>query len=133
MLVGGCIGVQLDGCCGRHSIVNVQNKSLSYCHNPLHLLQYPPRSAQPSLASKPQQLPTGTVSCRGHGWTGRGQLRAEPFSRVGPELLLIPPANRVGGGCCSEETGRSTSRSAFAQVVGLLNTYLPLTVIVFRD
>ena len=35
------------------------------------------------------------------------------FSRVGPELLLIPPANRVGGGCCSEETGRSTSRSAF--------------------
>ena len=45
--------------------------------------------------------------------------------------LLIPPANRVGGGFCSEETGRSTSRSAFVQVVGLLNTYLPLTVIVF--
>ena len=37
----------------------------------------------------------------------------------------------LGGGCCSEETGRSTSRSAFVQVVGLLNTYLPLTVIVF--
>ena len=50
-------------------------------------------------------------------------------SRVGPELMLIPPANRVAGGCCSEETGRSTSRSAFVQVVGLLNTYLPLTVI----
>ena len=29
----------------------------------------------------------------------------------------------LGGGCCSEETGRSTSRSAFVQVVGLLNTY----------
>ena len=41
--------------------------------------------------------------------------------------LLIPPANRVGGGCCSEETGRSTSRSAFVQVMGLPNTYLPLT------
>ena len=65
----------------------------------------------------------------GCGWTGRGQLRAGPFSRVGPELLLVPPANRVGGGCCSEETGRSTSRSAFVHVVGLLNTYLPLTVI----
>ena len=51
---------------------------------------------------------------------------------MGPELLLIPPANRVGGGCYPEETGRSTSRSAFVQVVvGLLNTYLPLTVIVF--
>ena len=50
---------------------------------------------------------------------------------MGPELLLIPPANRVGGGCCPEETGRSTSRSAFGQVVGLLNTYLPLAVIVF--
>ena len=37
----------------------------------------------------------------------------------------------VGGGCCSEETGRPTSRSAFVQVVGLLNTYRPLTVIVF--
>ena len=61
----------------------------------------------------------------------RGQLRAGPFSRVGPGLLLIPPANRVGGGCCSEETGRPTSRSAFVQVVGLLNTYLPLTVTVF--
>ena len=46
-------------------------------------------------------------------------VRAGPFSRVGPELLLIPPANRVGGGCCSEETGRSTSWSAFVQVVGL--------------
>ena len=50
---------------------------------------------------------------------------------MGPELLLINPANRVGGGCCPEETGRSTSRSAFVQVVGLLNTSLPLTVIVF--
>ena len=37
----------------------------------------------------------------GHPWTGRGQLGAEPFSRVGLELLLIPPANRVSGGCCS--------------------------------
>ena len=37
----------------------------------------------------------------------------------------------LGGGCCSEETGRSTSRSAFVQAVGLLNTSLPLTVIVF--
>ena len=36
-----------------------------------------------------------------------------------------------GWGCCSEETGRPTSRSAFVQVVGLLNTYLPLTVKVF--
>ena len=63
--------------------------------------------------------------------TGRGQLRAGPFSRVGPELLLIPPANRVGGDYCSEETSRSTSRSALVQVVGFLNTYLPLTVIVF--
>ena len=43
--------------------------------------------------------------------------------------LLIPPANRVGGGCCCEETGRSTSRSAFVQVVGLLNTSLPLTAV----
>ena len=50
---------------------------------------------------------------------------------MGPGLLLIPPANRVGGGCCSEETGRSTSRSAFVQVVGMLNTYLPLAVMVF--
>ena len=74
----------------------------------------------------------GNNACtRGVGWTGRGQLRAGPFSRVGPELLLIPPVNRVGGGCCSEETGRSTPRSVFVQVVGLLSTYPPLTVIVF--
>ena len=49
--------------------------------------------------------PKGKRECRacGHGWTGRGQLRAGPFSRVGPELLLVPPANRVGGGCGSGE------------------------------
>ena len=42
----------------------------------------------------------------------------------GPELLLIPPANRVGGAAASK-------KRAFVQVVGLLKTYLPLTVIVF--
>ena len=42
-----------------------------------------------------------------------------PYQYIGTERVGLPL------------TGRSTSRSAFVQVVGLLNTYLPLTVMVF--